>query len=217
MFCEKCGTANTDDSIFCSNCGHQLSSNELAAEYKTQANFDNKNRRLGIAFVVAILGVLLIFGNIFGGRSYKGAIDDFFVLYEKPTTKNILKLLPEEFIDKSIEEEFDGDKERFYEKFEYLTKILKSSLSQLEDENGNFKMTYKIKDVDDFSKKELKEINEKYEDKLEDYYMEITAAKTVKVEISIKGSDNESKDINFKLVKIKGSWYIDFFSFTNLF
>ena len=94
MFCGKCGTQNPDTAAFCKKCGTRLNSQAKPTAkttprvpVKTQSqskrpvpqNKRRQNKNTKKIAVVAIAAVVLILAFVlFGGRSYKSTVKQYF-------------------------------------------------------------------------------------------------------------------------------------------
>lgn len=120
MFCGNCGTQNPDHAVFCKICGFQLKP-QAGAYSATKLPARNQHRRPGVKqkrrknspvklAIIVLLAIVLLGAAllIFGGRSYKATVKQFFNAQFEVDAKKILKLLPDGVIEYTIrEEDFD--------------------------------------------------------------------------------------------------------------
>ena len=87
----------------------------------------------------------------------------------------------------------------------------KTAMQTVTDTLGeNWSYSYDIQKIEDVSEDDIKEKEDLYSEISCD--LDITKAKTVSVEITMKGKDTESSrvlDIDLIKVKGKGKWYLD--------
>lgn len=209
MFCRSCGAQNKDDAAFCLSCGAPLSSTGAEASVPAVARQAKKPNVMviGIAAVAVVVIVALVM--LMGGRSEKDVIKKLVKGINKGDAKSIVALIPDEVI-----EESGMTKKK-------MTNNLEDSLDEMRDEFDDmydkWSISYKILDSEDYSKKELKNLNERYED----YYdvdIDIKAAKTMNVKLTAKlDDDTESNTVDLIVIKVGRSWYLDFASLSYMF
>lgn len=206
MFCGKCGAKNEDSAIFCAECGNLMAA-QPAAPAATEApatgskpGFTLNNRNIGIIAVAAVAALALIIGCffIFGGRSYKDVVKDYFKATEKADAKLMMDLLPDDLIKYVMEEEDMTKKE--------MIEDLQDSLDQLHKYYDKVKISYEITDTEDFDKDDLKDLKKDYKE----IGVKVKDAMVVEVEVTMELDGNEmTTDQELTLIKVGGSWYLD--------
>ncbi len=213
MYCGKCGAQQADDAAFCSECGAKLQTTSQSANPVPEADVNTaapmpvqqkqKNRIIGIAAVAVLVIVVIVLGVlIFGGRSYKSAVKQFMKGTFEGDAKAIMKVLPKDYLNVMMEEEgYDSKKEAQ----EDLQKQLDRTIKLLNQQFDDWKYSYEITETEDYSKKDLKDLNED----LEEYGIQAKAAKDVTVDVTLKSKDGkETNDQEVTVIKIGGSWYL---------
>lgn len=208
MFCGKCGAENDNGAVFCTKCGSPINGESMKSANKvTDVKVKNRNRKVGIivAVAVVVIAFIAIFA-LFGGRGYKSTVKKYFNATMKADAKAIINLIPDEVMEKALEDEgYDKDEINLF--VEEGEKELEKAMDKIDDSVGEgWKMTYEITDTEDITGKDLKEIKEDYED----YDIEISEAKKVEVEVTVKVKDNEnSNTARLYLIKVGKNWYLD--------
>lgn len=204
MFCGKCGADNPENVKFCSKCGAPLENQAVSATASDTAAAAKKplvnNKYIGIAAVAVV--VVLLFSLIFGGRGYKSTVKKYVNATYSGKGKVVVSLMPKKFVKLTLEK--SG-----YKKSKLIKELDKELKSQIDRLGDNWSFSYKIVKVKDVKKDDLKELKEDYK---EDYNIKISAAKEVKLEltISFKGSDQKyTNTLSVPVVKIGSSWYLD--------
>jgi uncharacterized membrane protein YvbJ len=215
MFCGKCGAKNDDSAVFCAECGNRIQAAAPVAPAAPAANpapaaapvatgskpgFTLNNRNIGIIAVaaVAVIALLISCFFIFGGRSYKDVVRDYFKATEKADAKLMMELLPDDLIKYVMKEEDMTKKE--------MTEDLQDSLDMIHRYYDEVKISYEITDTEDFDKDELKEIKEMYEE----IDVKVKDAMIVEVEVTMElDGDERTTTQELTLIKVGGSWYLD--------
>ena len=215
MFCGKCGAKNDDSAVFCAECGNRIQAAAPVAPAAPAANpapaaapvatgskpgFTLNNRNIGIIAVaaVAVIALLISCFFIFGGRSYKDVVRDYFKATEKADAKLMMELLPDDLIKYVMKEEDMTKKE--------MTEDLQDSLDMIHRYYDEVKISYEITDTEDFDKDELKEIKEMYEA----IDVKVKDAMIVEVEVTMElDGDERTTTQELTLIKVGGSWYLD--------
>ena len=232
MYCGKCGTENTENASFCKNCGERLKGvqrpassrsgenrtiEKLQTQHRQQpaANIRSKkrNRRTFIPVVVVVLLLLAAF-MLFGGRSYKATIDQFVDAQFRADAAAIFNLIPDEYIDYTLEEE-GYDRDDFNDLLREVDKSIQDQLDTIKGYLGeNWSVSYEIVRVEDIKGDTLKEFKKAYRTK----DVKISEAKFAEVEITITVDERDAsfwQDIS--LIKVGRSWYLDVDSMGSLF
>lgn len=209
MFCGKCGAQNLDDATFCKECGAPLNgaltASSDAGSVRSKQASNTSNRKIGIAAVAIVAIVLVvILVSLFGGRGYKSVVNKFIDASLSADGKTMVSLIPDEVIKVGCEKE-DMTKSEF---IEYFTEELEDELDDIERYYEDWSYSYEIIEVEDYSSKALKSLQEDYEDEFD---VDVKAAKTVTVEVTITADeDNEfSNSLEVEVIKVGRSWYID--------
>ena len=209
MFCGKCGAKNDDSAVFCAECGNRIAAAQPAAPAASdipanpagsKPGFTLNNRNIGIIAVaaVAVLALLISCFFIFGGRSYKDVVKDYFKAMETADAKLMMELLPEDMI-KSIMKDEDMTKKE-------MTEDLQDSLDMIHRYYDEVKISYEITDTEDFDKDDLKDIKENYKE----IGVKVKDAMTVEVEVTMELDGKERTTTQeLTLIKVGGSWYLD--------
>lgn len=210
MFCRSCGAQNKDDAAFCQSCGAPLSSagaEASAPSVPQQAKKKPNVMVIGIAAVAVVVIVALVM--LMGGQSEKDVVKKLVNGINKGEAKSIVALIPDEVI-----EESGMTKKKMINKME---DSLDDMRDEFDDMYDKWSISYKILDSEDYSKKELKNLNERYED----YYdvdIDIKAAKTMNVKLTAKfDGDTESNTVDLTVIKVGRSWYLDVGSLSYIF
>ncbi len=177
---------------------------------KNVAKTKDKNTIIGISAIVIVLIVIIILLASLLGGGYEKPIKSYIKAVKDTDGDALMESLPPYMIDmleENFEDYYDDEYDTVEEYFE--DELLKDTLDELEDEYGDhIKISYKIKDKEKLSKKKLKNA----EDDIEAYYdesVDISKGYELKVEIRIKGSDDDDEDTTrLNVYKIDGKWCI---------
>ena len=201
MLCKKCGTENPDGAKYCSKCGKALNEKSTA----------KKNREKGIVLALCVIVAVVLLVYTLGGRSYKKTIDTFVTSQFAVDAQSIVELLPEKVLDKELEETGYSKTELVEETNDSLKKQVDYIDQYLGDD---WKLSYKMTNVEDVTGDDLNDLKSNYEDINE----KVSAAKTVEVEFTLKGDDTEiSNSLEVSVIKVDRSWYLDLYTMGNLF
>ena len=203
MFCGKCGAKNDDSAVFCAECGNRIAAAQHAAPATatgSKPGFTLNNRNIGIIAVAAVAALALIIGCffIFGGRSYKDVVKDYFKAIEKADAKLMIELLPDDLI-KSIMKEEDMTKKE-------MTEDLQDKLDDIHEYYDKVKISYEITDTEEFDKDDLKDLKKDYKE----YDVKVKDAMFVEVEVTLEFDGRDiTNTMELTLIKVGGSWYLD--------
>lgn len=201
MLCKKCGTENPDGAKYCSKCGKALNEKSSA----------KKNREKGIVLALCVIVAVVLLVYTLGGRSYKKTIDTFVTSQFAVDAQSIVELLPEKVVDKALEETGYSKTELVDEANDSLKKQVDSLDQSLGDD---WKLSYKMTNVEDVTDDDLDDLKSNYED----INVKVSAAKTVEVEFTLKGDETEvSNSLEISVIKVDRSWYLDLYTMGNLF
>ena len=201
MLCKKCGTENPDGAKYCSKCGKALNEKSPA----------KKNREKGIVLALCAIVAVVLLVYTLGGRSYKKTIDTFVTSQFAVDAQSIVELLPEKVVDKALEETGYSKTELVDEANDSLKKQVDSLDQSLGDD---WKLSYKMTNVEDVTDDDLDDLKSNYED----INVKVSAAKTVEVEFTLKGDETEvSNSLEISVIKVDRSWYLDLYTMGNLF
>lgn len=244
MFCKNCGTGNADGDMFCKNCGATLnveataagnvnvtgSTQNMNAETYSGVGAEGTNAAFGMGMnnantvnnafannnamlptnkkkkntiIAAAVVVLLVLIVLFGGRSAKSTVNKFIKAVYKENAKTIVKLIPKAVLEEILDDNgYDDD-----EVDEYIDDLE----DVLEYVDKDWEGKFKIVEIDKLSSKRLKELKEDYDD----YYdVKISDARDVEVQLII---DDEKEEVEFRVVKVGRSWYIDVMTMYNMY
>lgn len=209
MYCGKCGTEVAEGAAFCQNCGASLGT----AAY---AQNNARNKTIGVV-AVAIFIAVIVCGALFlrgkGGQSFFGnseqdVINVLMDAYIKADMSNVLEVVPEQLM------ESDGlDGEEIQQIIEDGNKNLQYIYSLYPSVFGDdWTMNYEVKALEEVESSKLREIRRTYKNYGAE--LDITTAKRAEIELNVSGSKDESSvGLNFYLIKVKNSWYVDWTSF----
>lgn len=214
MFCGKCGVQNADNAEFCTNCGAKFKKNSSETEVFTAPDQNDKNKKIGIiAAIVIVITIAIIGFLLFGGRSYKSTIDKYVDASVNADGKAILDLLPDKMIDYALAED-NLDSDDFEESIDDMNEQLQDQVDSLDSYLGEgWKISYEIINDEDVKGDDLADIKSAYEDA----DIKVSAAKSVEIEITVKGDETESSNtLDISLIKSGRSWYLDAMSMGSL-
>lgn len=209
MYCGKCGAEITAGAAFCPNCGSRLGT---AACAKSNA----RNKAIGIAAVALVVAALVcgaLFlrgkdGQSFFGNSEQDVINVLMEAYLNAEMSNVLEVIPEQLLQS---DDLDGQE---------IQKIIEDGNETLQHIyslypgifGDDWKMSYEVVTLEEVEKSKLREIRHTY--KNYGVELDITTAKRAEIELNVSGSkDKNSVEMNFYLIKVKNSWYVDWTSF----
>lgn len=208
MFCRNCGAQNKDDATFCQSCGAPLSSAEAGSTVSSVSRPAKRPNIVllgGVAAIVVVIIVALVM--LMGGQSQNDVVKKLVRGVNKGDAKAIVSLMPDKMIEEACDE-MDMDKEELIDE---LDDQLDDMLDMINDEYDKWKITYKMKDPDDYSKKELRSLIEDYDD---EYDLTVKDATRLKVRLTMQADgDEESTTVSIPVIKVGKSWYLDFANF----
>lgn len=199
---------------FCPNCGKVIPDGTVCdCQMQAQNNSpvpptNNKKQLLvvGISAVAVIAVLCLIVSSLGGG--YKEPIKDLVKGFNKCNCEKIIDAtMPKEYL-KELKKDLKDDDEDWDDYIDDANDYLEDAKDDIEDIYGkNTKISVKFLDKKDVKKSDMKKIEEMYDDF---YDVEVKKAYKVKIEMEIKGKDDEDSEKNWLyVVKIKGDgWKI---------
>ncbi len=194
---------------FCSNCGKVIPDGavcdcQMQADNNPSAPKGSNKRQLiviGISVIALIVVLCLIISSLGGG--YKEPVNDLVKGFNKNKSSKIFSaVLPDDAV-KELKEAAEDDDEDWKDVLEDADDSLEESKEDLEDELGkNVKLSVKFLDKKKVKKSDFEEIEELYDD---DFDAEVKKAYKVKIEMKLKGKDDEKKNKGWiYVVKLKG-------------
>lgn len=252
-FCSKCGMEIDESTAFCSNCGAKIESvnmpmngSENTSEYLPKKK---NNKTVGIvACILVAVAVIIGLGSLVKAIFFAGDYEDVARKYaiavanydlQKAYDYAIIDI--EEYFDDYVKyycDDEDMSKSEFYEEFEDefeydgtiksykdILECMSSKMKEyLEDEYGDYKVSVKVVDSNELTRRELSDAIEDlreyfedmaypYEDELDfdDYIDEnkIKKGYEVDVKMTIDGEDDYDSDTaTLTVVKYKGKWKV---------
>ena len=215
MYCGKCGAKNSDDTRFCAQCGAPIQTTSTPkdppkapqARPRTLSKAAPQVNIRMIAVALAAVVVLISVFGIFTGRSANKtanqmlhALEDFdlvkvYALYPKPIQKWLRE--SEDMSKKEYKQMLKEENEEFQEELSLFGSEIQWSKSGVKN-----------------AKDQLKDTKALYKEQ----GMRISGVKTATIEMSVNflGYDS-TQELDIKLIKYKGSWYLDYFSMGGIF
>lgn len=163
-------------------------------------------KKFGFIAAAALVVIALVF-FLQGGRSPEKTVGAYIDAIFKGDGKLYVSLIPNELVEYACDDlNLDNKKELI----KHMDEVLEGAVEYYDDNYDKWSYSYKCLDTEDYSKKELRTLSDRYEDKFD---IELGGAKTVQVKLTISyDGETESETTDFLVVKIGGSWYIDYFS-----
>lgn len=212
MFCGNCGSQNPDGLTKCAVCGAPLTEEKKSGK---AAKFDlknmDRNKLTGYAVIAAVaLVVVILLIVIFSGRSDTSTLKKYVKAAYDLDAKKIVNLYPDVIFKMAAEEEDISKGEAKDEAIDDLQDELEDLADKYDDiEFDEIKsIKVEIRDEDKLTKKQVRELNEMYED---EYDMKLKAKEMKNCEVKITGKHDGDKfnfKVNITLIKIGGSWYL---------
>lgn len=218
MFCQKCGGKISPNDLFCPTCGAKNESAQSAAgiapgvtpeqvaagagftavpagEKKSFLGMSTKGTIIAvICAVVTIVLAIVLLGSIFGHSSPKRVVKDYYSAVEDCDAKEILSLVPKQYV-KYVLDEGDMSKKE-------LTENVQEYLDNYYSDYDDIKVS--ISKQEKLSKEDLAE----YLDFEEDDKLEIKKAYQFDLKVRyISDDDKNTEKEQFIVVQYKGHWY----------
>lgn len=236
MYCIKCGAENENNARFCVECGAKLQNVHMGRENavtekkvteklpymnkmeevtkKSQKESRRKIKIVPIIILLVLVAAVVVFPKfIMSGQAEKKIIKEFVKAEMTGDAEKIIDILPEGVLEIAKTE---GGMSR-NELAEVMRKQFDSVIGTLESTYGeDWKYSYKINSIKKVSQEDLEDIKDMYSNDLE-LELDISEAKTAEVEINVSGNQIEnSNTLDVSLIKVGGTWYLDFASLAAL-
>lgn len=216
MFCSKCGHPVDDGAAVCGNCGSAVENpgasggDIVAPKGKSLINLGNFNfssinfrdpKIIGI--IAAGVAVILLLSLVFGGQSYKGAVNNMLDGIFDGNGSKMMKAIPDGVIEAMAEEAGMSKRE--------ITSYMEEELGEMVEEldyyiGDNWSISHKIVGTDSYDFDEVRDIKETYDE----IGVNVKEAKIVEVELTIKAFGmTQTTDMEIGVIKVGGSWYVD--------
>ncbi len=226
MFCKYCGEQNPDNAVFCKKCGAKLNEGqpkETAAGNGGGFVSNNPNppkksfkiRPSVIAITAVVLVVIIAATQLFGGRSYKKTIDLFITSVMDGDGAGLVKTLPDELVEYGMEQDGLTSRQELEQEMEDLLGDPETSLDSMYGDDWSYE--YEIVDTENYTSDELESLKEEYQTEIKDIKIKDAKKVTVKLTLKVKDEDDQSTDVDFSVIKIGKTWYIDLASMGSLF
>ncbi|HJB56119.1 MAG TPA: zinc ribbon domain-containing protein [Candidatus Flavonifractor intestinipullorum] len=212
MFCGKCGAPVPDGAAFCPGCGNPVRPAPPAGPVPpvtvaSPAPRRTKYRLIGLAAIaLAVLLVVVLVTVLFGGRSYRKAVDQLMRGVMETDAGRILDVIPDEVTGAL------GYSSRTAAE-EGLNAVLSYTTGALDEAYGpSWSYTYKIDEREPYSSRERMDLQERYA--RYGYDLDLSDALEVEVELTIRdagGRAAEQQDIDLTLIRLGRNWYLDIF------
>lgn len=208
MFCRKCGAEIPDGSVFCDKCGEMTviieNGQNTEASYRPNGVSDKRNRIIGILAVgvAAVVVIAVASAVVFGGRSSREVVKDFFeAVYEDADADDFMELFPRQ-VTYSMFSAYGGINNDMAEYY------IESELDDMRGGlRGDQRVRYDIVQNDRYDKDELERLQNELQG---EYGIKPSDARDITVSYNV-GYDGQSSAIELQLIKLGRSWYlIDF-------
>ena len=202
--CKKCGAPMAEGTTVCTNCGFNAA--ETVKKKKSPA--------LIVLLLIVVVGVLAVGGfvirNMAASLLSKSSDDGYVDVVEKLVdavyvnhdADGLISLMPEDLVNKTIEEKFDGDKKKFAKGFESILKEIEKVSPQ--------DVTWEISEEQVLAGAQLKRYEEVFQsENNSDRKLKAAKALAVKVSYHPQGGDGEKEETIFMVAgKIGDKWYL---------
>lgn len=213
MFCSQCGEKLGENEKFCHKCGtpvyrrESIKMDETDSRsqkvHKSSAARKGNKKRIGI-LAGAVVCVICIFTviRLVGNGNYKTPVKVLMAGIEKQDLQQAMSVFFPEEVEKQLGVDMDG-----------VVDILENSmLKELTEELGvgeDFSIDYKITDVEQCEKDDIKEMEDCYNDMLQTN-IQFKDAKELEIEIVISGDGEKEENIeDVTVIKVGNKWYFN--------
>ncbi len=223
MYCKNCGSQINDGSLFCPVCGARSEEQPVqpsAPAYEAPEPLTNpepKKRGLSKGALIGIIAggaalliaLVLVLALTIGTRSWQATVNQLIDAELDMDFKKMVDLVfPDELLNAYLDEQ-DMTKEEFDEMIEEQQEEIDERKEENPDEYEEYRdsFSFEIVDHENLSKKEIRKLNEKYDEKFETGKNYISDAMTVTLEVSM--DDEDPEEIELTLIKVGRKWYLD--------
>lgn len=200
-YCGKCGSKLADDEKVCSQCGMRVEDMSISNSETRQSSHKNKYKKKikVVASLIIIISVIAIAFNIISEFSgTKGLLRKVMAAYEKYDVDEMISLSSDVY--------YYGEDN--YVEF-YFKSILEESFDRIEENvGGDYKITYKINEINSVSEHRKKEILNNLEQVYPKFEISVVKDFAVgNVTVTVKNG-NKSDKFNLKITmsKEKDKW-----------
>ncbi len=215
-FCNNCGTALDDMAVSCPACGAPYAPVSGAAQpapvatdpYGYSAPNNNNNNIVKIIIIVAvvavvIVGAIILLTSVGGGKGASSPEKAVEAYVEAINDRDSDKIVDICYPSKALSV---AKKERNKERDDFIEDID----DRFDDTEDSYGKSWEIEDLEikkvkDMKEDELEELTDEWDD---DCLINISDAKTVKIEFEFNDKEKEEELV---VVKYKGKWYIDWY------
>lgn len=236
MFCTKCGTQIPDDTKFCPNCGTSLtplsevprpapgaepvSDPPFAFTVNAEKPAKKKTGLLigliagGVVLVIGIVVLLtLLLGGKSGGRSPESVVTKYFESVIDGDFETAVALsLPDKLLATRLEEE-GMTRAEYKKQLKYATDSY-LAYAKMDPDMAAMQKSFqcKILDIEQLERDDIFSIDENYNYEFDTPFGTVTDAVDVYFVVSYTYADDEPESDRdyITVVKIDGSWYIDY-------
>ena len=200
-YCGKCGSKLADDEKVCSRCGMRVEDMSISNSEIRQSSHNNKYKKKlkVVASLIIILSIVAIAFNIISEFSgTKGFLRKVMTAYEKYDVDEMISLSSDVY--------YYGEDN--YVEF-YFKSILGESFDRIEENvGGDYKITYKITEINSVSEHRKKEILNNLEQVYPKFDISVIKDFAVgNITVTVKNG-NKSEKFNLKITmsKEKNKW-----------
>ena len=217
MFCKWCGAEVNNTDIYCPKCGGNLSDassvNENNGKFEEQADKKRTKTRI-IAGGALLMAAVIVLAFFVGGRGPRATVNQFFGAAYTADVEAIAELIPDPVVENAIENN-GYDRDEMKEFFQDASEELQERIDAIASYYGeDWEVSFETAGEEDVEGEELEKIKMSYEN-LE---VDVTAAKSVEVNLIFKNDGRESSvPVNIPVIKSGRSWYIDIMKLDNIF
>ncbi len=208
MFCGKCGTENEESAAFCTKCRKPLQGDGKKGETrkgaagKGVASGSGRRTRIliGIGTVAAVIAVVVL---VCGGRSPRGTAEGFVDAVLHADGKGLVGLMPKKMENAIVDATYDSRSAMIGA----LEGELKKMCVLFDQTYPGWEYSCRTVEENDTATDRLERIRKGYAR----YGIDVSGAKDVKVEITVRYNGKEDVNIvTVPVIKYGRSWYFDF-------